>query len=122
MFISVYHADFQTFICNYSIITLVTFVICESFGAGSNKNLAVNLCVLEILTRIFYSLTYVQVLEALLPKGMIIPSAFETVGHIAHLNLRDEHQPLKYLIAKVPSCSCIVLSIFNKYCSFNKLN
>ncbi|KAJ4726210.1 tRNA (guanine(37)-N1)-methyltransferase [Melia azedarach] len=43
----------------------------------------------------------IKVLEALLPKGMIIPSAFETVGHIAHLNLRDEHQPLKYLIAKV---------------------
>ncbi|KAK9212405.1 hypothetical protein WN943_001787 [Citrus x changshan-huyou] len=45
--------------------------------------------------------SYVQILEALLPKGMIIPSAFETVGHIAHLNLREEHQPFKYLIAKV---------------------
>ncbi|KAH9802935.1 tRNA (guanine(37)-N1)-methyltransferase 2 [Citrus sinensis] len=42
-----------------------------------------------------------EILEALLPKGMIIPSAFETVGHIAHLNLREEHQPFKYLIAKV---------------------
>ncbi|KAI3457526.1 hypothetical protein Pfo_014189 [Paulownia fortunei] len=42
-----------------------------------------------------------EVLEALLPKGMIIPSAFETVGHIAHLNLRDEHLQYKYLIAKV---------------------
>lgn len=44
-----------------------------------------------------------QVLEALLPKGMIVPSAFETVGHIAHLNLRDEHLQYKNLIAKVPS-------------------
>ncbi|KAK3040289.1 hypothetical protein RJ639_028204 [Escallonia herrerae] len=34
-----------------------------------------------------------EILEALLPKDMIIPSAFETVGHIAHLNLRDEHLP-----------------------------
>lgn len=45
-----------------------------------------------------------QVLEVLLPKGMIVPSAFETVGHIAHLNLRDEHLPYKELIAKVHGC------------------
>ncbi|KAM7492639.1 hypothetical protein LguiA_035560 [Lonicera macranthoides] len=42
-----------------------------------------------------------EILEALLPEGMIIPSAFETVGHIAHLNLKDEHLPYKKLIAKV---------------------
>ncbi|GAB2278038.1 hypothetical protein Dimus_012737 [Dionaea muscipula] len=42
-----------------------------------------------------------EVLEALLPKGMIVPCAFETVGHIAHLNLREEHLPYKKLIAKV---------------------
>lgn len=40
-------------------------------------------------------------LEALLPEGMIIPAGFETVGHIAHLNLRDEHLPYKTLIAQV---------------------
>ncbi|XP_044482778.1 tRNA (guanine(37)-N1)-methyltransferase 1 [Mangifera indica] len=42
-----------------------------------------------------------EVLEALLPEGVIVPSSFETVGHIAHLNLRDEHLPYKNLIAKV---------------------
>lgn len=42
-----------------------------------------------------------QILEALLPKEMIVPSAFETVGHIVHLNLREEHFPYKKLIAKV---------------------
>lgn len=42
-----------------------------------------------------------EILEALLPEGMIVPSAFEMVGHIAHLNLRDEHLPYKKLIAKV---------------------
>ncbi|XP_061983221.1 tRNA (guanine(37)-N1)-methyltransferase 1 isoform X2 [Populus nigra] len=46
-------------------------------------------------------LLFLQILEALLPRDMIIPSAFETVGHIAHLNLRDEHLPYKKLIAKV---------------------
>ncbi|KAL5228601.1 hypothetical protein ABZP36_016866 [Zizania latifolia] len=42
-----------------------------------------------------------EVLEALLPEGIIIPAGFETVGHIAHLNLRDEHLPYKKLIAQV---------------------
>ncbi|KAL4271731.1 hypothetical protein GQ457_13G002970 [Hibiscus cannabinus] len=42
-----------------------------------------------------------EILETLLPEGMIIPSAFETVGHIAHLNLKDEHLPYKNIIAKV---------------------
>ncbi|PNY11599.1 tRNA (guanine(37)-N1)-methyltransferase 1-like protein [Trifolium pratense] len=37
----------------------------------------------------------------MLPEGMIVPTAFETVGHIAHLNLREEHLPYKKLIAKV---------------------
>jgi tRNA (guanine37-N1)-methyltransferase len=43
----------------------------------------------------------------MLPEGMIVPSAFETVGHIAHLNLREEHLPYKKLIAKV-----LLLEIF----------
>ncbi|CAH1449881.1 unnamed protein product [Lactuca virosa] len=42
-----------------------------------------------------------EILEALLPKGIIVPSSFETVGHIIHLNLREEHLPYKNLIAKV---------------------
>lgn len=42
-----------------------------------------------------------EILEAMLPNGMIVPSAFETVGHIAHLNLREEHLPYKKFIAKV---------------------
>ncbi|KAM0898150.1 hypothetical protein ACQ4PT_022109 [Festuca glaucescens] len=42
-----------------------------------------------------------EVLEALLPEGIIIPAGFETVGHIAHLNLRDGHLPYKELIAQV---------------------
>ncbi|KAF1898135.1 hypothetical protein Lal_00032900 [Lupinus albus] len=42
-----------------------------------------------------------EILEALLPEGVVVPSGFEIVGHIARLNLRDEHLPHKKLIAKV---------------------
>ncbi|KAG0481832.1 hypothetical protein HPP92_009916 [Vanilla planifolia] len=42
-----------------------------------------------------------QILENLLPEGIVVPTGFETVGHIAHLNLRDEHLPYKKVIAQV---------------------
>ncbi|XP_010927890.1 tRNA (guanine(37)-N(1))-methyltransferase 1 [Elaeis guineensis] len=42
-----------------------------------------------------------ELLEDLLPENMVVPTGFETVGHIAHLNLRDEHLPYKKLIAQV---------------------
>lgn len=32
---------------------------------------------------------------------MTIPTAFESVGHIAHLNLRNEHAPYRHTIAQV---------------------
>ena len=37
----------------------------------------------------------------LLPASIPIPSAFEHVGHVAHLNLRPEHDPYKALIGEV---------------------
>ena len=42
-----------------------------------------------------------QVLKAILPDGLIPPSSFELVGHIAHLNLRDEYLPYKAIIGQV---------------------
>uniref|UniRef100_A0A0D3EP42 tRNA (guanine(37)-N1)-methyltransferase n=1 Tax=Oryza barthii TaxID=65489 RepID=A0A0D3EP42_9ORYZ len=42
-----------------------------------------------------------EILEEILPEGIIVPTGFETVGHIAHLNLRDDHLPYKKLIAQV---------------------
>lgn len=42
-----------------------------------------------------------QVLRKLLPDGVEVPSSFETVGHVAHLNLRDNLLPYKKVIAEV---------------------
>jgi tRNA G37 N-methylase Trm5 len=42
-----------------------------------------------------------EVLRAILPEGVEVPTAFESVGHIAHLNLREQQLPYKRLIARV---------------------
>ena len=43
-----------------------------------------------------------QCLRRLLPEGIDeIPSSFEQVGHVAHVNLRAEHLPYKTLIGEV---------------------
>ncbi|KAK0602805.1 hypothetical protein LWI29_037111 [Acer saccharum] len=68
----------------------------------ARENTAPTLEFVRCRLKLFYDYWQMnEILEALLPKGMIVPSAFETVGHIAHLNLRDEHLPYKRLIAKV---------------------
>lgn len=46
-------------------------------------------------------LTADQILRKLLPPNIDIPSSFETIGHIAHLNLREEQFPYKKAIAEV---------------------
>ncbi|KAI5466626.1 Met-10+ like-protein-domain-containing protein [Mariannaea sp. PMI_226] len=47
--------------------------------------------------------TYLDVLKAILPEELHdeIPSGFNTVGHVAHLNIRNQYLPHKYLIAEV---------------------
>ena len=47
----------------------------------------------------FFSST--EILRALLPAAVDVPSAFETVGHVAHLNLREPQLPFKKSIAQV---------------------
>ncbi|CAM6130071.1 unnamed protein product [Calypogeia fissa] len=42
-----------------------------------------------------------QVLRDILPEGWKVPASFETVGHIAHLNLTDELLPYRKIIAEV---------------------
>jgi hypothetical protein len=39
--------------------------------------------------------------QKLLPAGSEVPSSFESVGHIAHLNIRDELLPWKRVIGQV---------------------
>ena len=53
------------------------------------------------LTLTYAHLSADAVLAALLPPGVTPPSAFETVGHIAHVNLRPEHSPHRHAIARV---------------------
>ena len=47
--------------------------------------------------------TVEQVLSKLLPPSLCkeIPSSFEVVGNIAHLNLRDEYLPFKFIVGRV---------------------
>ncbi|KAG0213818.1 tRNA(m(1)G37)methyltransferase [Mortierella sp. GBA30] len=44
-----------------------------------------------------------EILRAILPENIIdeAPSSFTTVGHIAHMNLKDEYLPFKHLIGQV---------------------
>nr|XP_061798032.1 tRNA (guanine(37)-N1)-methyltransferase [Nerophis lumbriciformis] len=54
-----------------------------------------------------------EVLEAVLPQGQDVTSAFSRVGHIAHMNLRDHQLPYRNLIGKVimdknPGVTCVV--------------
>lgn len=47
--------------------------------------------------------TYHDIISAILPEDEQgeIPSGFSQVGHVAHLNLRDEYLKYKYLIAEI---------------------
>lgn len=47
--------------------------------------------------------TYRDVLTTLLPSELHddIPAGFNTAGHVAHLNLREQHLPYKMLLAEV---------------------
>ncbi len=43
-------------------------------------------------------------LQKILPEGVEIPASFESIGHIAHLNLREEVLQYKYIIGQVCMC------------------
>eukprot|EP01041_Mallomonas_annulata_P013343 gene13343-28266_t len=59
-----------------------------------------------------------EVLKKILPKDVEVPCSFEQAGHIAHLNIRDELLPYKYIIGEVimdknPSVKTVVNKIGN---------
>lgn len=45
--------------------------------------------------------TMEQVLKTLLPESVLAPAGFETIGHIAHLNLLESQLPYKSIIGQV---------------------
>lgn len=42
-----------------------------------------------------------EVLRRLLPPGTEVPSSFESVGHVAHVNLREDVLPYRHLVGRV---------------------
>ncbi|CAG8493209.1 2991_t:CDS:10 [Cetraspora pellucida] len=42
-----------------------------------------------------------DIIKAILPSGVESPTSFTQVGHIAHMNLRDEFLPWKYIIGQI---------------------
>nr|XP_034960158.1 tRNA (guanine(37)-N1)-methyltransferase isoform X1 [Zootoca vivipara] len=54
-----------------------------------------------------------EILQAVLPEGQEVTTAFSRVGHIIHLNLRDHQLPYKHIIGQVfldknPGITCAV--------------
>lgn len=45
--------------------------------------------------------TFDEALRKLLPESVEVPGSFETIGHVAHLNLRPPQEPYRLLIAQV---------------------
>ena len=48
----------------------------------------------------YRNLSLQELLKTQLPEGCVIPSSFETVGTLAHLNLLDEQLPYKHVIGQ----------------------
>ena len=56
-------------------------------------------------TRTLQRLDDCSCMQKVVPKDVQeVPHAFEGVGHIAHLNLRDELLPYKHIIGQVRNC------------------
>jgi tRNA (guanine37-N1)-methyltransferase len=58
-----------------------------------------------------------QILRPILPDGVPSITSFETIGHIAHVNLRDQQLPFKHQIGEaillVSECSFFFFFFFN---------
>lgn len=47
--------------------------------------------------------THTEILAAVMPEDLLdeVPAGYELVGHVAHLNIRDQYLPYKHLIGQV---------------------
>lgn len=68
-----------------------------------------------------------EVLKKILPESVGVPNSFELVGHIAHLNLKEEHEPYKSVIGEVildknPSVKTVVNKVGTIENEFRVLN
>ena len=52
------------------------------------------------LTTGYENFTYQEALDVLLPDEITTPAGYETIGHIAHFNLKEAQFPYKYMIGK----------------------
>ena len=52
------------------------------------------------ITLCYNDFTAEQILRSVLPANIEVTSAFETIGHIAHMNLRDYQLEYRHLIGK----------------------
>lgn len=64
----------------------------------------------------YQHVTMDEALRRLLPPGVEVPRGFETVGHLAHFNLRDTQYPHRHTIGRVvldknPSIKTVVTKI-----------
>ncbi|KAJ1492630.1 hypothetical protein T484DRAFT_1742339 [Baffinella frigidus] len=69
---------------------------CRAVLAGEGCELVKHKMVLE-----YEHFTYEEALRKVLPSEVEVPGSFETIGHVAHLNLREGHEHFRLVIAQV---------------------
>ena len=69
---------------------------CQAFADAHQGTFTLH----EVITS-YSCFTFDYVLKKLLPVGVEVPGSFETIGHVAHLNLRPPQEPYRLLIAQV---------------------
>ncbi|XP_071962760.1 tRNA (guanine(37)-N(1))-methyltransferase-like [Antedon mediterranea] len=49
----------------------------------------------------YWNWTYDEIVKAILPDDVVVASSYSRIGHIAHMNLRPEHDEYKHIIGQV---------------------
>ena len=69
----------------------------KNFNKEKNYDLKVNYPV----KMTYENLMWNECLRQVMPEGIEIPGGFETIGHIAHLNLHEDQMPYRNLIGQI---------------------